>query len=89
MAKDTETIERDIPAPAWQQLAAILRGRIRTGRYSPGHAIPSESAVEREFGVSRGTCRKAIAQLRSEGLVVTIAGRGSYVTDPLPEPEDG
>ena len=89
MAKDTtETIHRDIPQPAWQQLADILRGRIRAGRYQPGHAIPSESACEREFGVSRGTCRKALAQLRSEGLVVTVAGRGSYVADPLPEEDE-
>ena len=88
MAKDTGIIERDIPEPAWRQLAAILRTRIRSGRYQPGHAIPSESATEREFGVSRGTCRKAHAQLRAEGLVVTVAGRGSYVADPLPG-EDG
>jgi DNA-binding GntR family transcriptional regulator len=88
MAKDTETIVRDIPQPAWQQLAAILRTRIRTSRYQPGHAIPSEADCEREFGVSRGTCRKATAQLRAEGLIVTVAGRGSYVADPLPEPEN-
>lgn len=80
MAKDTtEIIERDIPEPAWQQVADILRRRILSGVYQPGHAIPSESASQREFDVSRGTCRKAIALLRGEGLVVTVAGRGSYV----------
>jgi DNA-binding GntR family transcriptional regulator len=79
MARDTETIERDIPEPAWRQLAAILRGRILRGRYQPGHAIPSEAACQREWDVSRGTCRKAVALLRSEGLIVTVAGRGSYV----------
>lgn len=88
MAKDTrETIERDIPEPAWRQLAAILRGRILAGHHAPGHAIPSEAECEREFGISRGTCRKAVALLRGEGLIVTVAGRGSYVADPLP-PED-
>ena len=85
MAKDTEVIERDIPEPAWRQLAAILRGRILAGRYAPGHAIPSEAACQHDFGVSRGTCRKAVALLRDEGLVVTVAGRGSYVADPLPD----
>jgi GntR family transcriptional regulator len=79
---------RDIPEPAWRQLAAILRARILAGRYQPGHAIPSEAACQRDFDISRGTVRKAIALLRAEGLVVTVAGRGTYVADPLPQPED-
>ena len=48
-------------------------------------AIPSEKQIEQEFGVARGTARKAIGQLRADGLVVTVAGRGSYVADPLPD----
>ncbi len=65
--------------PVWRQLAAILRARILAGRYEPGHAVPSEKQLEQEFGIARGTTRKAIALLRDEGLVVTVAGRGTYV----------
>ena len=71
----------------WKQLTAILRNRIRGGQYEPGRALPSEKQLEQEFGVARGTARKAVAQLRSDGLVVTVAGRGSYVADPLPDDE--
>src|SRR5215475_833371 len=86
MAKDTgETIERDVATPAWRQLAGILRDRILRGHYQPHHAIPSEKMCEAEFGISRGTCRKAIALLRDEGHVYTIPGRGSYVTEHPPE----
>jgi GntR family transcriptional regulator len=82
-----EVIDYGVAEPVWKQLAAILRNRIRAGRYEPGRAIPSEKQLEQEFGVARGTTRKAIALLRDiEGLVVTVAGRGSYVADPLPEP---
>jgi DNA-binding GntR family transcriptional regulator len=42
--------------------------------------VPSESQLEQEFGIARGTARKAIAVLRDEGLVITVKGRGSYVT---------
>lgn len=84
---DGETIEYGVAEAVWKQLTAILRARIRTGRYQPRHAIPSEKQLEQEFGIARGTARKAIAALRSEGLVVTVAGRGTYVADPLP-PED-
>jgi DNA-binding GntR family transcriptional regulator len=76
---DGETIEPGVATPVWRQLTAILRARILRGQYQPGHAVPSEKQLEQEFGIARGTARKAIAALRSDGLVVTVAGRGTYV----------
>lgn len=76
---DSETIDRGVAEPAYRQLAAILRGRILDGRIRPDHVLPSENELMRDFGVSRNTSRAAIAVLRDEGLVVTVAGRGSYV----------
>jgi len=82
---DSGTIDYGVAMPVWRQLAAILRARIRAGTYAPGHVIASEKTIEQEFGISRNTSRKAIALLRDEGLIVTVAGRGSYVADPLPD----
>ena len=84
-----EVIDYGVATPVWRQLAAILRARIRAGTYEPRHAIPSEKRIEQEFGVARGTTRKAIALLRDEGLIVTVTGRGSYVADPLPDEDEG
>ncbi len=78
------TIDYGVAEPVWKQVTAILRGRILGGHIEPGHVIPSEKQLEQELGVSRGTARKAVAALRSEGLVVTVAGRGTYV---VPEAE--
>lgn len=86
---DGEVIDYDVAVPVWRQLAAILRRRIRSGQIAPGHVIPSEQQLYQEFGTARGTIRKAVALLRDEGLVVTVAGRGTYVADPLPDPELG
>ena len=61
------------------QVANILRGRIESGVLLPDRPVPSESQLQQEFGVARGTARKAIGVLREEGLVVTVMGRGSYV----------
>ena len=88
-AGNGDVIDYGVATPVWKQLAAILRARIRNGRYEPGRAVPSEKTLEQEFGVARGTIRKAIALLRDEGLIVTVAGRGSYVADPLPDDEPG
>lgn len=76
---DGETIDPGVAEPVYRQLTAILRARILDGRIRPDHVIPSEKQLEQEFGVSRNTSRRAIAILRDEGLVVTVAGRGSYV----------
>ena len=80
MTKDAgETIDPGVATPIWRQLAAILRARILTGRYTPGHAIASETQLQQEFGIARNTARRSIALLRDEGLVVTVPGRGTYV----------
>jgi GntR family transcriptional regulator len=74
-----ETIDYGVATPVYRQLAAILRARILTRRIQPGHVIPSENQLQQEYGISRNTSRRAIALLRDEGLVVTVAGRGTYV----------
>ncbi len=68
------------PEPSYLQLAGVLRTRIQSGEIPPEHAIPSITALVQETGLAVGTVRKAIKVLADEGLVVTVPGRGSYVT---------
>jgi len=68
--------QRD-PTPLHEQLAAILRAAIKAGDYAD--MLPSESQLQGEHGVSRGTVRRAIATLEAEGLVRTIQARGTFV----------
>jgi GntR family transcriptional regulator len=72
------------PVPKYLQLAAILRERIAT--MAPGDPIPSETELEAQFGLARGTIKKAVAVLRAEGLIVTTRGLGSFVADPSTQP---
>ncbi|MDQ2813679.1 MAG: GntR family transcriptional regulator [Actinomycetota bacterium] len=67
------------PMPLYVQLANILRGMIESGELGPRAPLPSESYVQQQYGVSRGTVRAAVSILRDEGLVVTIGGRGTFV----------
>jgi GntR family transcriptional regulator len=71
-------IDFDPTRPKWEQIAAVIRERIQTGDYPPRQLI-SEVQLEAEFGVARGTVRKAIAALRDEGIIVTTIGMGSFV----------
>ena len=74
-----QTVDPDNATPVYVQVANILRARIESGELLPDRPVPSESQLQQEFGVARGTARKAIGVLREEGLVVTVMGRGSYV----------
>jgi GntR family transcriptional regulator len=73
-------IDSESATPVYLQLAALLRARIQSGELQPNRPIPSEIHLEQQYGVARGTARKSIALLRSEGLVITIRGKGTYVT---------
>ena len=74
------TIDRGAPQFPFEQLAAILRGRIADGTYPAGRRIPPLTALEAEFGVSSMTVRRAVAVLAEEGLLLRVRGRGTYVT---------
>ena len=67
------------PVPRYQQIAGILRSRIEVGELEPDRPIPSETAIQQEFGVARATARHAVELLREWGLVVTVPGMGTYV----------
>jgi len=76
-----DEIDRWNPEPVYLQLAAILRGQIERRELVPRQPLPSETYLVGHYGVSRGTARRAVQVLRDEGLVVTIAQRGSYVAE--------
>jgi GntR family transcriptional repressor for pyruvate dehydrogenase complex len=69
---------------AYEQVADQLRELIVSGKLAPGERLPIESALAREFGVSRATIREALRVLAAQGLVRTAKGPagGSFVTLP-------
>ncbi|MGH3750939.1 MAG: GntR family transcriptional regulator, partial [Micromonosporaceae bacterium] len=65
-------------------LAAELKRRIESGELPPGALLPTETDLERETGHSRTTVRDAIKDLKRQGLVVTVQGRGTSVRERRP-----
>lgn len=66
--------------PLYTLIADTLRTTLIDGGITPGSALPSESELCRTHKASRGTVRKALQQLASEGLVETFPGKGSVAT---------
>ena len=65
--------------PAYEQLAAILRARIKAGEWRTG-PLPSVKQLQDAYDVGRDTVLHAIDVLRAEGLVFTVKRRGTYLT---------
>jgi GntR family transcriptional regulator len=63
----------------FQWLAAELRERIALGDYARSGALESEAELGRRYQISRVTVRRALEQLRDEGLVAARRGSGWYV----------
>lgn len=65
-----------------EAFAAAVRGAVLNGQVPVGSAMPSERALSRELGVSRGTVVAGLTVLRKEGWVRTRHGSGSVVCLP-------
>ena len=70
-----------MPTPLHLGISEQLRQRILSGDYVPGVKLPSEKQLISEFGVSRITIRRAIANLVDQGLAMTHQGKGVFVTE--------
>ena len=67
--------------PLYLQVRDALATRIAGGEWKPNAAIPNESDLAREFGVSSGTMRKALDLMEGERLLTRRQGRGTFVND--------
>ncbi|MGW2391530.1 GntR family transcriptional regulator [Streptomyces lydicamycinicus] len=81
-------IDPRAPEPPYRQIAADLIAEIERGGLAPGKPLPSEKELTERYGVARNTARSALAVLRDKGLIYTVTGRGSYVTEPEAGPEE-
>lgn len=70
------------PVPIYVQIVRYVTAHIEDGTWQPGHRLPAERAMASEWGVAYLTIRRAMAELRERGLIVSVQGRGTYVSDP-------
>lgn len=75
-------IDRRNPVPLYHQLYQILLGRIETGEWKSGAAIPTEKELSEQYRMSRTTVRQALQQLVLDGCLTRYQGRGTFVTQP-------
>jgi GntR family transcriptional regulator len=64
--------------PQWVHLVDRLRAMIRSGAF-PDDRLPTEPVLAKDLSASRGTVRRALAQLEHEGLIIRKHGSGTYI----------
>lgn len=70
----------DGPGPVSTRLLVAIREHIRSGQLPAGARLPSERQVAAALGVARTTVTHAFDALRTEGLLVSRTGVGTFVS---------
>ncbi len=75
----TSAIDRTSPLPYYHQLKQILLSDLREKDLAPGDRLPGDHELCATFDVSRTVVRQALAELETEGVIVRVKGRGTFV----------
>jgi GntR family transcriptional regulator len=67
------------PGYTYRKVADHVAARIAAGELAPGAMLPSERDMAEQYSVAVGTIRRAVEELRSRGLVVTLPAKGTFV----------
>jgi GntR family transcriptional regulator len=73
--------------PLHRQLFLVLHDEIARGAMPPGAALPTEQSLCDQFGVSRITVRRALADLADQGYIERRQGVGSFVRQQRGRPD--
>ena len=63
------------------QLVDQVKLAAASGAIRPGEALPSIRPLAEELRVNRNTIAKAYAELESQGVIETVAGKGCFVRE--------
>ena len=83
----TITIDRNLKAPVYEQVANQTRRLIASGVLRPGLVLPSVRQLAVDLGVNLNTIAKAYRLLETEGFLVIRDRAGVAVAAPAPEIE--
>ena len=66
--------------PVYLQIADQVKSAVASGAAQPGDVLPSIRPLAEDLRVNRNTIAKAYAELESQGVIETSAGRGCFVS---------
>ena len=67
--------------PIYEQVRDGLRKLMVTGMLRPGDKLPSVRALAVELASNPNTIQRAYAQLETEGYILSVSGKGTFVAE--------
>lgn len=67
--------------PVYLQVVDQVKSAAASGAIRPGEPLPSIRPLAEELRVNRNTVAKAYAELESQGVIETIAGKGCFISN--------
>ncbi len=80
----TGTLRPNSPEPLYQQVKRLVVDGIRSGEWGSDKRLPSENHLVERLNVSRMTVHRALRELKAEGVIVRVPGRGTFVSSEKP-----
>lgn len=75
--------QRVKPAKISDVIVQQLEEMVLEGTLKPGQRLPAERELAKQFDVSRPSLREAIQKLAAKGILESLQGGGTYVTQKL------
>ena len=69
--------------PLYEKLVEQLRRQLFLGVVEAGQAMPSVRQLATELGINPNTIQKAYRRMEAEGMIVSVPGKGSFISDNL------
>ena len=78
---------RSSSQPLYVSLSQLLRSQIVDGQWPAGAQLPTIAEMSDRYGVARVTVRQALGELAAEGLIASLQGKGTFVSDKIQKPK--
>lgn len=66
--------------PIYEQIIGQIKDMIMNGRLKEGAVLPSVRTLSKDLKISALTVKKAYDSLEENGFIVTVHGKGSFVS---------
>lgn len=71
--------------PIYEQLIDNIKSLVLHGILKPGEQLPGVRTLAVELAINPNTIQKSYAELERQGIIYTLQGRGSFVSDNVSE----
>lgn len=69
--------------PIYEQICDKIKESIAIGELQKGQKLPAVRALAKELGINHNTIQKAFSHLERENIVMTISGKGTFVSEQI------